>query len=172
MRWVLYGVIVLAGLAALVFVIGMILPATHQVSRSVVIEKRPDEIWAVITDFASNPSWREDIQSVSLMSDQEGRQVWREESKTGDVIPYETVESRPPTRLVRRIVDPSLPFGGTWTIDLAPEGATTRVTVTENGTVRNPIFRFVSSVIIGHTRYIDTYLTALGRRFGQTVKPA
>jgi len=172
MRWVLYGVIVLVGLAAVIFLIGLMLPATHEVSRSVVLGNPPDEIWAVITDFASNPSWRDDIQRVSRLSDREGRPVWREESKGGDVIPYETIESRPPSRLVRRIADPSLPFGGTWTIDLAPEGARTRVTITENGEVRNAIFRFVSVVILGHTTYIDKYLIALGRRFGQSVQPS
>lgn len=172
MRWILYAVILIGSLAAIVVVVGFLLPANHTVARSVVIDRPAPEIWAVITDFENNPSWREDIKSVSRMADSGGRPVWREESKGGDVIPYETLESQPAKRLVRRIADPSLPFGGTWTIDLAPEGSGTRVSIREDGEVRNAIYRFVSKMIIGHTKFMDAYLTSLGKRFGQTVTPA
>lgn len=37
---------------------------------------------------------------------------------------------------------------------LVPDGAGTRVTITENGEVYNPLFRFVSRFLMGHTSTI------------------
>jgi hypothetical protein len=77
---------------------------------------------------------------------------------------YEIVEDVPPQRLVGRIADKSLPYGGSWTYVLegAPEG--TRLTITENGEVYNPIFRFLSKFVFGHTKTMDDYLASLQKR--------
>lgn len=53
---------------------------------------------------------------------------------------------------------------------LAPSGSGTRVQITENGIVYNPLFRFVSRYLIGHTKTIDDYLHALGKRHGADVE--
>jgi hypothetical protein len=84
---------------------------------------------------------------------------------------YEEVEADPPRRLVARIADPSLPYGGSWTYVVAPERDGSRVTITEDGVVRNPIFRFVSRFVLGHHATQDAFLRALGRRFGQEATP-
>ena len=55
---------------------------------------------------------------------------------------------------------------------LEAQGNSTRVTVTEHGEVYNPIFRVVSKYIMGQTSTIDSYLTALGKKFGNDVTPA
>ena len=77
---------------------------------------------------------------------------------------YEIVEDVPPQRLISRIADKSLPYGGSWTyvLDPVPEG--TRLTITENGEVYNPIFRFMSKFVFGHTKTMDDYLASLQRR--------
>jgi len=50
--------------------------------------------------------------------------------------------------------------------ELEPQGNGTRLTITEEGEVYNPIFRFVSRFIMGHTRTIDRYLGDLKNRLG------
>ena len=97
----------------------------------------------------------------------EGRTRFREVGSDGSIV-YETDSVVPGKRLVNRIADPSLPFGGRWTYDLAPDGDGTRLTITENGEVYNPVFRFVSRFIMGHTRTIDQFLTDLQRKLGTT----
>jgi hypothetical protein len=94
--------------------------------------------------------------------------MWRETDKGGQTIAYEAVESAPPRRLVTRIADPSLPFGGTWTYDIAPasSGSGPTLSITENGEVYNPVFRFVSRYIMGHAATIDSYLKAVKARLG------
>jgi hypothetical protein len=81
----------------------------------------------------------------------------------------------PPRRMICRIQDKGMPFGGAWEYQVAPAaGDTTKtvVTITERGWVSNPIFRFVSKFVMGHYSTLDTYLRALSRRFGSEVAPS
>jgi hypothetical protein len=79
----------------------------------------------------------------------------------------ETVEMVPPQKLVTRIADPKLPFGGTWAFEIAPtaEGATLRIT--ERGYVTNPFFRFMSRFVFGQTSTMESYLRSLAKKFGE-----
>jgi hypothetical protein len=89
---------------------------------------------------------------------------------------YEEVTSDPPrlyrTRVVGDAAEHKLPFAGTWTYEITPtaDGSACTCRITEDGEVSNPIFRFVSRFFIGHTRTIDTYLTALCGKFNEPVK--
>jgi hypothetical protein len=77
------------------------------------------------------------------------------------------VEQAVPDRLlVGRIADANLPFGGSWTYELAPDaGGRTTLTITEDGEVYNPIFRFMSRFVMGHDATIKQYLSDVGKRF-------
>lgn len=166
---IVLGVVVV--LVLVVVAVGAMLPARHEIARTVVVERPLSEVWEVIVDFPSAPEWRPDVQKVERLPDRNGMPVWAEYGSDGQRIPYATVEAEAPRRLVREIADPGLPFGGTWTFELAPAGAGTRVTVTERGEVRNPVFRFVSKFVIGHETFMVRYLEALGARFDQDVEP-
>jgi len=68
---------------------------------------------------------------------------------------------------VSRITDKGLPFGGSWDYRIERDGEGSKVTVTENGEVYNPIFRFVSRYVMGHTATLDKYLAALAAKTGE-----
>ena len=87
--------------------------------------------------------------------------MWRESDQHGQKITFEAMESIPPRRLVTRIADGNLPFGGSWTYESAPSGEGCSVTSTEEGEVYNPIYRFVSRFVLGHTATLEAYLKAL-----------
>ena len=169
MKWFLIVVGVIAALIAVVAIIGSLMPKGHSASRTTVINKPPEVLWQTMTDCASFPQWRADVKSVEVISDRDGHRVWREDGKNGKVT-LETVEANPPSRLVLGIADPDLPFGGTWTYDLQASGSGSRVTITEDGEVYNPIFRFMSRVFFSPTASIETYLKALGKKYGEDVK--
>lgn len=77
---------------------------------------------------------------------------------------YEIVEQVPPRRLVTRVADPDLPYGGTWTFELAPEAPGTRLTITERGQVHNPIFRVLARFVFGYAATMESYLDELEAR--------
>ena len=78
----------------------------------------------------------------------------------------DVIESVSPYLLVTRVTEKETNFGGTWTIAIAaaPGPSTgsgqagSTVTITEDGWVANPIFRFVSRLIIGHHATMDALL--------------
>jgi hypothetical protein len=89
--------------------------------------------------------------------------MFREAGKQGSIL-YRVEALEPPSRLVTRIADPALPFGGTWTFELMPKDGGTALTITEDGEVYNPIFRFMSKVFFSQTATMEAYLTSLKKR--------
>ena len=167
MKWLLVGVAVLVLIVAVVVIVGYMLPRDHVASTTATIPAPPDSVWEALTDVRDYPRWRGGVRSVDVLST-EGALRWREKTGDGDIT-FERTEEERPRRLASRITDEKLPFGGSWTYELAPEGSGTRLTITERGYVTNPLFRFMSRFVFGHHRTQEDFQRALGRRFGQDV---
>jgi uncharacterized protein YndB with AHSA1/START domain len=167
MRWVL--VVLAAGAVATAFVVlvGALLPVGHTATLERRVAGAPQDVWRVITDVEAFPAWRSDVQSVEPLPSDGGRPVWREVTRHGATT-MAAVEERPPDLLVTRIADEGLPYGGTWTFRLDPDGQATRVTVTEDGEVYNVFFRFMSRFVFGHEATMRTYLDALEGRMARS----
>jgi hypothetical protein len=133
---------ILFGVTTLVTVvvqIGARLPREHRVSRTATLPQPPAEVWAAIAQAASSAS-----------------------------VPVDVLESKPPSRLVTRVKQSEKQFGGTWTIDIAPDGSGSAVTITEDGWVASPIFRFMSRYVIGHNATMDALLKKVTKEIGST----
>lgn len=163
MKWLLIVVLSLAGLLILVVVIGALLPQKHHVTRTIVLNQPAEAVWNLIS---GPPTWRPEIRNYQELPPHEGHRMWRETDKDGQTITYEAVESAPPRRLVSHIADPKLPFGGSWIYEITPTGSGCSLMITEDGEVYNPLFRFVSRFIMGHTAAIDAYLKAVQTKLG------
>lgn len=172
MRWFLLALAVLVALVAIVIVGGALLPKAHRASRRARLGQSPDVVWAAITDVSKFPEWRKTVTRVEALGPVDRKPSWREFDSRGGSIPFVVVESVAPQRLVTRIADPKLPFGGTWTFDIsAAPGGGSVIRITEDGEVYHPVFRFVSRFLMGYTATIDTYLCALGSKFGESITP-
>jgi hypothetical protein len=166
MKWAIIAVAAVAAVVVLVIVIGWLLPQNHVAVRRARYKQRPEAIWETIS---GPPSWRPDVKSYEMLPLADGRVQWREVDRHGDSILFERVEASPPQRLVTRIADPKLPFGGTWTYEIVPSEDGCMLTITERGEVYNPVFRFMSRFIFGHTATLEKYLLALGKNHGEEV---
>jgi hypothetical protein len=169
MKW--FGIVIGSVIAAggIAVIVGFLLPTKHVVSRMARYRQPPEALWDVLTDYGGASTWRPDIRTVERMPDRDGHAVWTEVDTHGQVLPLETLEELPTRRLVRRVADPTLPFGGTWTYEIAPfEGGST-VTITERGEIRNPVYRLAARFVFGYAATLEAYLRALGRRFGEEV---
>lgn len=170
MKWVLLIVAVLAAVVAIVAIVGVMLPREHTATRQAVLRRKPAEVYAAVRDFAALPSWRGDVKRVELLPPREGRVMYREETRHGAVT-YAIDEDRAGEKLVLRIADENLPYGGTWTFEFRPSGdGATAVRITENGFVKNVIFRALARFVFGYTTTMDGYLRALGKKFGEEVR--
>jgi len=157
------GLLVIAGIMAL---IGSMLPKAHVASRSILLHRSPQDVYATVRDFGSAPKWRADVKRIEV----ETPVYFREEGSNGTVN-YELVEDVPAQQMVTRIRDTDLGYSGQWTYSFAPENGGTRVTIREDGEVSNVLFRFMSRYIFGQTSTIDTYLTSLAKHFGEETTP-
>ena len=164
MKWLMFAGIVLVSVVALVVIIGTLLPKSHVASRSSHLRHSPERVWALIS---GDQSWRPTVRRYEALPDRGGRRTWKETDSRGNVITFETVESLPPKRLVTRIADDKLPFGGSWTYEIEPRADGCDLAITENGEVYNPVFRFVSRFIMGHTATIVAYLEAIQKRLDE-----
>ena len=169
-KWVLFLVGGPLALVALSVAIGWFLPVGHAASRTVRLQQPPEAVWQAVTDYAAIPSWWDWSQRAERLPDRDGHEVWRESNKFGDTVTMETFESDPPRKLVRKIVGENLPFGGAWTWEIQPVEGGCTITITEDGEIYNPFFRFMARFILGYRGTMDAYLTALGKKFGEEVE--
>lgn len=178
LRWTLWIVGGAVTIVAVIAMIGAMLPKGHVSTRAANCRETPDEVWRVLTDFQDYPNWRPGLKSVEQLSTSAGHAVWLERTGTGwnaEEIPYQITESVAPAggapgRMVARIANPKLPFGGSWTYEVAAADGGTVLRITERGEVYNPIFRFVSRVFMSETKTMEVYLNAMGKKFGETVR--
>jgi hypothetical protein len=175
MIWIAYVVAALVGIVVVMALIGLALRPDHLAARTADVPGAPADVYALIRDVERLPSWRTDLKRVELLPPVDGKPAFREHGRQG-VIPFVIDQDQPPSadrpgRLVTRIADDKLPFGGRWIIEVAPAGNGSRVTVTEDGVVKNPVFRFLSRTVFSLTATLEHWLRALGRHQGADVKP-
>ena len=138
MKWILIALVVMAAAVAVIAAIGATLPRNHVASRSLALRRPPEEVWPAI------------MQATAASG-----------------VPVDVVESDPPRRQVTRVKDTEKMFGGTWTITITPSPTGSTLTITEDGWVGNPIFRFVSRFVMGHHATMDGMLKQVAKRFGE-----
>ena len=137
---------------------GMMLPVNHIASVEKTLPADAAKVWSLLTDIESQPKWRTDLKSIKVVSNDPVS--WVETSSFGE-IPMKVERMEPHQALVTRINSTELPFGGTWTFKLEPQGSNTKLTITEDGEVRQPVFRFLSKYVFGHTKTLNTYISHL-----------
>jgi hypothetical protein len=164
MKWLLIIVLGLAGIVILIVIIGALLPRNHRISRSLSLHRTPQAVWELIT---GPPRWRPEIHGFQALPPNSDHRVWRETDSHGQIITYEAIESTAPSRLVVKIADPSLPFGGTWTYSIVPTPDGCTLTITEDGAIYNPIFRFAARTFFSQSATIDAYFRAMRVKFGE-----
>ena len=168
MKFVIIGIVslivLLAVAAGVIALLGSRLPEKHVASQSILLHGSPQDIYAVVRDFGSAPTWRSDVERIEVTS-AGGPVRFREVGKNGTVN-YELVEDIPAQKLVTRILDTDLGYSGQWTYTFTEENGGTKLTIREDGEVSNVLFRFMSRYVFGHTATIDSYLTSLAKRLG------
>jgi hypothetical protein len=169
----LYVVLALVALVLACTLAGFALPRAHRAARAAHLARSPDDVWRAIGDVDGTPRWRRGVTGIDRPHADTTQ--WRERSRHG-VISFALDEDSPPTaahpgRMVSRITDDSLPFGGRWIFVVATDGDGARVTITEDGFVSNPLFRFLSRFVFGHATTLEQYLSDLGRHLDVTATP-
>jgi len=170
MHILILAILSLIVVIAIVVVIGLLLPTEHVVSMTATYRRSPEAIWNLLADVERYPTWRSGLDRVEILPERGMNMTWREIGRFGAVT-MEQVESVACRRLVVRIADTGLAFGGRWIYRIEPSDEGGRLTITEEGEVYNPVFRFLSRFVFGHTTTIRDCLISLGRAFDEETLP-
>lgn len=157
--WFFGGLVLIA--AGTVCSVGAILPREHVASGSAVVDATAEAAWRRIRAAGHAPAWRRGVTKVDVLEgDADAPTKWTEHSGFGPMTMM-LVREEPGRLLETRIDDSGQPFGGTWTFEVAPDGAGAKVTITERGWVGPPPFRFLSKFVFGHDATLRAYLADL-----------
>lgn len=167
-RWIgaVVGLVVFVALVAIA--VGTGLPIAHVATCSAQYAQSPATLFATVEDDASSPSWRSDVAQVRKDPGSIDVTRWIETYKNGQTLPYLEVESIPAKEIERTIYGATLPFGGQWMYRFQATGGGTKMTIVEAGYVYNPVFRLIEHFFTGYTATIKTYMTDLGRKYGES----
>jgi hypothetical protein len=118
---------------------GRRLPEAHRESVATDLPVPPDQAWKALSN------------------------TWNV-SRFGQKVEFETREVAEPRRLVRKIHEAPLPFGGTWTLELEPKESGTRVRLTEEGTIHSPLLRAMAHLFIGMRESLEASLKGIAQQ--------
>jgi len=161
-KWILAAIALPVAAVATIYGVGAVLPRDHVASRDATIAAGPDRVAGLVRAVEDQPKWRGGVTSIEVLDRSDRRLRYRETSGDGDIL-FDFSEERPRRQFRSRIADPDLPFGGAWTIRLSPAAGGTRVSIEERGSVGDPLYRFFSALVFGHTSTIGAYLADLKR---------
>ncbi len=156
MKKILLVLACVVGVALALTVAGMFLPQKHVAAKTVTLAAPPERVFAAISNVDTFMTWRSTLDGIEKVPD-DGKGARFVEKAGGDRITFRVETLEPSTRMVTRIADPNLPFGGSWTFDLKPNGAGTDLTITEVGEVYNPFFRTMQRLFFSPVKTIETY---------------
>jgi hypothetical protein len=159
-------------LLVLLALLGLRLPRDHKATVSARFERGAAELFAHVADPARWPSWNQGVKKVERLPDVNGREAWLFHDRNGK-LPSVVLERTAPSdgaagRFVTEISDPKLPFGGRWIWQIGADGV---VTITEDGEIRNPLFRFLARYVFGYTSTAEATLRSLGKAVGEQTTP-
>ena len=168
MKWLLLiaGIFVLVVLAVLI--LGLLQPVKHSVTRSIHLKEKPETVFAVLDNSADLPNWSSTVMKVEPLPNRDGKTVARCTLRWGRMRMIMTqLERTPPTRIVGTMAKEGGPILGTWTYEIVAESDGCRIAVTEDGELRNPVFRAMARMR-GLDANIMQTLRDLAKKFGES----
>ena len=174
LKWslILFGGMILLFLAAVVA--GSMLPPRIEVRRAIAINRPPENVWWVLTDYTNMSLWHPQYKAAAPLSDPGDKPMrWRATYTDGLAANVEVWQERYPTLLAERISDPRLPFAGSWKVEMERKERTSQVTVHSIVDLRRPLDRLFVRLFVKPDAELDKILNSLKRRVeSTTVKPS
>ena len=136
MYWILFIMAAIAAVVIALVIGGLATPREHVVARTMVVPASIDAVWPVVRDSVQQGS-----------------------------VAFAVKTENAPRALVADRLDDNMQPADSWTWAMQPDGDGTRITITQRGSVENPVVRFIATYA-GHTRHLDRYLRELAKQLG------
>ena len=148
----LYGI---AALLVMLVIATYFIPMSTTTTRTTYFDASIDEVWAVYTDFASQPDWRPEVASVEFKAGSQS--AWIERLKQGGIeIHLEVIEVTAPNRLSLRTSSPDS-FEGEYTAIFEVTESGTKGTFTESSTALGYVPKLRRFLFVNQGKIIEKY---------------
>lgn len=173
LKWALVVIGAFALVVTVAIAVGMTMPAQIEVTRTISINRPPENIWWVLTDYNGLTLWHPQYKSTAIVSSPGEKPTrWRATYTDGRTANVEVSDEHSPVHYAERISDTNLPFSGGWEVDLERRELTTQVTVHSHAKLHRPLDRVFVRLFVKPEREVEKILDGLKRRVeGSTVKP-
>jgi hypothetical protein len=158
MKWVFISLGILIVLIAIIYLIGSLMNVKHVATIQREFKKTSsNEILSLITNYKEYASWRSGIKELTVDSVNH----WTEKNSHGDKVSYRLEMGDEKGKLMTRILNKDLTYGGFWEFTITTMDDGCSVKIVENGEVYNPLFRFMAKYIFGHETTLKNYMNDL-----------
>lgn len=147
---------------AFVFVAGLLLPKQREFIKQAELNSPPEKVFQVVTDFANQTSWRDDVQEIKVIDEK----TWTEIPKKGTPITFKTKQKIENQLFEIEIIEPKN-FNGYWIGTFEDTKNGTKVVFKEVVTIENPFFRVLSSIFVDLDKTMEVYLNNLKTKLGK-----
>ncbi len=158
-----------ATFAVLLIVPGLLMAPNHVSVRTIALNSKPEVVWDALTNFEELPTWRSGVKRVEVKKT--GDQTLIIEHGDEQAMTFRLLAFDPPHRFQTEIADDDLPFAGTWTWELKPQGRGCALTITEHGNIKSAPMRTVAAVLMDPAQTQDQYLRELAAHLDEDAEP-
>ena len=155
MTVLIYILASIAGIALVVFVIGIFLPKERIGICQSIFEASPEVVYNIVTN---NEEWayRSDLEKLAIIEKNGDTEIWEETDKKGGVIRFETLEKKPYSYYSFKME--SKVMTGRWTAAMEEVGnKNTLFTATEYIKMKNPFLKTLSYLFFDIGKYMENY---------------
>ncbi|KAI8886618.1 hypothetical protein K501DRAFT_283677 [Backusella circina FSU 941] len=155
----------------LVYIIGLLVPASHIVHRSIHLNTSSKKLWKILTDVSDYPNWQSKVERVIIEEHDTKRTVFVEHStrKRHTVVIH---QERVPNQILLRILEESreaaakiATFSGSWTFEITEQDKDQVILkITEQGVIKKPLVRIANLVLFGFHRRIDRFIKDIKKK--------
>lgn len=153
---------VIAGLIALVFVVGLLLPKQREYIRSAQFNSPVERVFDLVADVGTQATWRSDVKEIKVIN----QNTWTEVPKKSTPITFRTKQKIANQVFHIEIIEPKN-FNGYWLGSFAPTSTGTKVVFKEVVTIGNPFARVMSLVFVDLDKTMDSYMADLKAKLGE-----
>lgn len=159
--------------AIIYYAAGLVVPASHIVSKSTSFKISSKKLWHILTSVSEYPKWQPKIDAINIdkVDLQENRIVFVEYSTRKKQTVITQHEIIPFRRLIRMInedttlsyqLNKKSSFSGSWSFELTEnEDNNAELKVTEQGIIKNPFTRVFHYFVLGYTYRLDRFFNDL-----------
>ncbi|MDH6307474.1 hypothetical protein M2451_000623 [Dysgonomonas sp. PFB1-18] len=160
-----YTLLIMASLALIIFIIGLLLPKERTESRQTLFNASAEKVYNTVTN---NRDWhyRNDLKDLKILEQKDEIEIWEETTKDGSIIKFRTGEKTPHS-FYSFYMESNI-LTGYWTAEFKDAGNNkTLFIATEHIYIKNPFVKTLSYLFFDIGKMMENYQSDLHKKLAE-----